>query len=51
MSMGLAERIAGGSDNVAIWQVPKAHHIQGLAVATEEWESRVIGFLDQALGP
>jgi pimeloyl-ACP methyl ester carboxylesterase len=38
-------------DNVSVWTVPGAGHIQGLTVAPEEWEQVVIGFLDQALTP
>jgi pimeloyl-ACP methyl ester carboxylesterase len=36
-------------DNVSVWTVPGAGHIQGLAVSPEEWEQMVVGFLDQAL--
>jgi pimeloyl-ACP methyl ester carboxylesterase len=38
-------------DNVSVWTVPGAGHIQGFAVSPEEWEQVVIGFLDQALTP
>ena len=35
-----------------IWEVPDAGHIQGLATQPEEYEERVVGFLDEALlGP
>lgn len=44
-----AQHIAAGNSNVTIWAVPDAGHIQGLAVAPEEWQSRVVGFLDRAL--
>lgn len=40
---------AGSPDTVEIWDVPGADHVQGLAVAPDEWEERVIGFLDEAL--
>jgi pimeloyl-ACP methyl ester carboxylesterase len=36
--------------NVAIWAVPEADHIGGLAVAPEQWEETVITFLDSAIG-
>jgi pimeloyl-ACP methyl ester carboxylesterase len=42
--------IAAGTDNVTIWTVPDAGHIQGLAQDPEEWEARVVGFLDGAFG-
>jgi dienelactone hydrolase len=35
--------------NVDIWTVPGAGHVAGLAAAPEEWETRVIAFLDEAL--
>ena len=36
-------------DNVELWEVPGASHIAGLATAPDEWEIRVITFLDRAL--
>jgi fermentation-respiration switch protein FrsA (DUF1100 family) len=33
-----------------IWDVPDAPHIESLARHPEEWEARVIGFLDRSLG-
>lgn len=36
-------------DGVSIWVVPGAGHVQGLAVAGDDWEREVIGFLDGAL--
>ena len=33
-----------------VWRLPDTPHIQSLAVHPEEWEARVIGFLDAALG-
>jgi uncharacterized protein len=47
-----AEHIRATSpDNVTVWVVPGAGHIQGLAVAQAEWESRVIAFLSKTIGP
>jgi dienelactone hydrolase len=41
---------AGAPDRVETWTVPAAGHTRGLAVAPEEWEARVAGFLAGALG-
>lgn len=41
--------VAAAPGSVALWVVPGAGHIGGLATAPEEWERRVIGFLDAAL--
>lgn len=38
-----------GPDTISTWTIPDAGHIQGLATHPEEWERRVIGFLDDAL--
>ncbi len=46
-----AEHVRGGSPaTVTVWEVPGAGHIGGLDTAPEEWERRVVGFLDAALG-
>jgi uncharacterized protein len=37
-------------DAVRTWTVTDAGHTQGLDVAPAEWEERVVGFLDDALG-
>jgi pimeloyl-ACP methyl ester carboxylesterase len=37
--------------HVTTWTVPKAAHVQGLVMAPEEWERRVVGFLDSELHP
>ena len=37
-------------DRVEVWTVPGAGHTPGLETAPREWEQRVIGFLDRALG-
>jgi uncharacterized protein len=37
-------------DRVQTWTVPGASHVHGLATAPDQWTTRVIGFLDQALG-
>jgi hypothetical protein len=36
-------------DNVEVWEVEGASHTGGLASAPDEWESRVVGFLDASL--
>jgi pimeloyl-ACP methyl ester carboxylesterase len=46
---GAAEHIASRSDNVTIWEVANAGHIQGLDVVGDEWTDRVVRFLDEAL--
>ncbi len=37
-------------DGVQTWTVPGVSHVDGLATAPAQWTTRVIGFLDQALG-
>ncbi|HSJ90915.1 MAG TPA: alpha/beta fold hydrolase [Ilumatobacter sp.] len=45
-----AEHIHDGAPgSVTIWEVPGAGHIEGFATAPDEWESRVVGFLDDVL--
>ena len=34
---------------VEVWEVPGAGHTGGLAIRPEEWERRVVGFLDREL--
>ena len=34
-----------------IWEVPNGQHVAGITTAPEEYERRVIGFLDDALLP
>ena len=41
----------GAPDSVELWDVPEAGHTEGVRVQPEEWEARVIGFLDAALAP
>jgi pimeloyl-ACP methyl ester carboxylesterase len=36
---------------VEVWTVPGAAHVQGLGAAPDEWERRVVGFLDTQLRP
>jgi uncharacterized protein len=43
-------RSAGEPANWTIWQVPGAKHIGGLDARPVEYERRVIGFFDRALG-
>jgi pimeloyl-ACP methyl ester carboxylesterase len=45
-----AQWISSATDNVTIWTVPGAGHTQGLSLVPEEWESRVVGFLEGVLG-
>ena len=40
---------AGAPERVQVWTVDGAGHTDGLGVATEEWERRVVGFLDEHL--
>lgn len=40
---------AGAPERVAVWTVDGAGHTDGLGVAPEEWERRVVGFLDENL--
>lgn len=40
---------AAAPDSVQVWVVPGADHTGALQTAPQEWESRVIGFLDTAL--
>jgi dienelactone hydrolase len=42
---------AAAPEAVQVWTVPGAGHIAGLRVAPQEWERRVVGFLDDALAP
>ena len=44
-----ADMAAAGDDRVVVWTVEGAGHTDGLAVAPEEWERRVVGFLDEHL--
>ncbi|MGZ5385478.1 MAG: alpha/beta hydrolase, partial [Acidimicrobiia bacterium] len=41
---------AAAPTSVEVWNVSGASHTSGLATAPTQWESRVIGFLDQAIG-
>ncbi len=36
---------------VDVWELPDTPHVSGLAYHPAEWEARVVGFLDAALGP
>ncbi len=42
---------AAAPDRVEVWTVPGSDHTGGLSTAPEEWERRVVGFLDRALPP
>ncbi len=41
---------AASPATVTVWEVPGATHTSGLATSPAQWEQRVIGFLDHALG-
>ncbi len=34
-----------------LWEIPESHHVGGLAARPAEYERRVVGFFDRALGP
>jgi hypothetical protein len=36
---------------VEMWELPDTPHTQGLADEPDQWEARVVAFLDQALAP
>jgi pimeloyl-ACP methyl ester carboxylesterase len=40
---------AGAPGTVEVWELPDTPHTQGLADQPDEWEARVVDFLDQAL--
>ncbi|HSJ45554.1 MAG TPA: alpha/beta fold hydrolase [Euzebyales bacterium] len=40
---------AAAPDSVEVWEVAGAPHIGGLATHPQQWETRVVGFLDRAL--
>jgi hypothetical protein len=42
------QRLIGPS--AEIWSIPDARHIKGLQTHPEEYERRVVGFFDRALG-
>ena len=42
---------SGSPDSVEVWTVADAGHTGGLATEPDEWEERVIGFLDEHLSP
>lgn len=46
-----ADYIRGDSAHVEVWTVPDAGHTRGLRTAPEDWERRVVGFLDRVLLP
>jgi hypothetical protein len=35
----------------ALWEIPESKHIGGLTARPAEYERRVVGFFDRALGP
>ena len=42
---------SGASDRVTVWTVEGAGHTGGYDTQPDEWEQRVVGFLDTHLGP
>jgi hypothetical protein len=40
---------AGGA-NVTLWEIPESRHVGGYAARPQEYERRVVGFFDRALG-
>ncbi|MGZ5398379.1 MAG: alpha/beta hydrolase [Nocardioides sp.] len=49
-SLAAASMRSAAPERVQVWSVPGAGHTQGLGTTPEEWERRVVGFLDQELG-
>jgi MYXO-CTERM domain-containing protein len=40
---------AAAGDAATLWEIPESHHVGGLQARPEEYERRVIGFLDREL--
>jgi dienelactone hydrolase len=45
-----ARHIQRGNAAVEVWEVPDTGHTRALATRPGEWEQRVVGFLNRALG-
>ncbi len=41
---------AAAGDNSTLWEIPESKHVGGLAARPAEYERRVVGFFDEALG-
>jgi uncharacterized protein len=41
---------AAAGDNSTLWEIPESRHVGGLAARPGEYERRVVGFFDEALG-
>ena len=41
---------AAAGDNATLWEIPESKHVGGLAARPAEYERRVVGFFDDALG-
>jgi uncharacterized protein len=41
---------AAAGENSTLWEIPEAGHVGGLEARPEEYERRVVGFFDRALG-
>ena len=50
-TLAAASMRSADPQRVRTWTVPRAAHVQGLATEPEEWERRVVGFLDTELQP
>ena len=50
-ALAAASMRSADPQRVEVWTVPGAAHVQGLGTAPEEWERRVVGFLDNQLRP
>ena len=50
-SLAAASMRRADPQRVRTWTVPRAAHVQGLVTEPEEWERRVVGFLDSELRP
>jgi len=50
-ALAAASMRSADPQRVRTWTVPRAAHVEGLATEPEEWERRVVGFLDSELQP
>ena len=41
---------AAAGDGATLWEVPGSGHMEGLDTQPEQYERRVVGFLEDALG-
>lgn len=45
-----ARYLRDSGENVSVWNVPGANHIEGLDVDPDRWEQTVIAFLEKVIG-